>query len=45
MILEFTIDAVPFDCGGGADDDVFIIVAVNFVANFFVLFLTGQFKN
>ena len=45
LILKLAIDSVPLNCGGGTNNDVLIIVSLNLVPDFFVLFLAGQFKN
>ena len=45
LVFELPVDPVPFDRGGGADDDVPLVVAEDLVPDFFVLPFPGEFKD
>lgn len=45
VVFEFAVDAVPFDGGWGADDDVFVAVALDVEADFFVFAFAGEFED
>ena len=45
LVLKFPINPVPLDGGGGTDDDVPLVVAEDFVSDFFVFPFPGQLKD